>query len=83
MLRVTRSKGAQNMQSAKSQAKFNPLNADLRQQEAAKISRLRALRLAKEAEDREAAARAAASDPPKAVRRRARAAVSDVKPEVA
>jgi hypothetical protein len=63
------------MQSSKSNAKPNPLNADRRQVEAAKTSRLRALRLAKEAEDREAAARVAAADPPKAVRRRVRAAV--------
>jgi hypothetical protein len=72
-----------NMRSTTSNAKPNPQNADLRQREAAKTSRLRALRLAKEAEDREAAARAAASDPPKAVRRRVRAVVSTEKPESA
>jgi hypothetical protein len=62
------------MQSIKSKAKPNPLNADLRQMEAAKTSRLRALRLAKEAEDRESAALAAASEPVKPARRRVRAA---------
>ena len=73
------------MQSSKSKAKSNPpTNAELRQIEAAKTSRLRALRLAKEAEDREAAARAAAADPPKAtLRRRVRAAAGTAKPEAA
>ena len=46
-------------------------NDDPRQAEAAKTSRLRALRLAKEAVDKEAAARAAASQPPKSSRSRA------------
>jgi hypothetical protein len=70
------------MQSSKSKAKPNPPNAELRQIEAAKTNRLRALRLAKEAEDREAAARAAAASPPKtALRRRVRAAANAVKPE--
>ena len=67
-----------------SNAKPNPLNnAERRQSEAAKTSRLRALRLAKEAEDREAAAQVAASNPPTAAKRRVRAAVSDAKPELA
>jgi hypothetical protein len=70
------------MQSSKSKTKPNPANTELRQIEAAKTSRLRALRLAKEAEDREAAAREAAANPPKAaLRRRVRAAASAVKPE--
>jgi len=51
--------------------------------EAAKTNRLRALRLAKEAEDRETAARVAASDPPKAARRRVRAVAGTAKPESA
>ena len=68
------------MQSNTSKAKPNPPNSERRQIEAAKTSRLRALRLAKEAEDREAAARAAASVPPKAARRRVRAAASAAKP---
>ena len=46
-------------------------NDDPRQAEAAKTSRLRALRLAKEAVDKEAAARAAAAQPPKSSRSRA------------
>jgi len=71
------------MQSVKSKAKPNPLNAESRQTEAAKTNRLRALRLAKEAEDRDAAARAAASEPPKPARRRVRAAVNAAKPETA
>ncbi len=61
------------MQSNKSNVKSSSPNAELRQTEAAKTSRLRMLRLAKEAEDRESAARAAASTPPKAARRRVRA----------
>jgi hypothetical protein len=72
------------MQSSKSKAKPNPPNAELRQIEAAKTNRLRALRLATEAEDRETAARAAAANPPKAtLRRRVRAAANAAKPEVA
>jgi hypothetical protein len=71
------------MPTGTSKAKPNPLSAERRQTEAAKTSRLRALRLAKEAEDREAAARAAASEPPKAARRRVRATVSAIKPETA
>jgi hypothetical protein len=43
---------------------------DPRQIEADKTSRLRALRLAKEAQDREAAVRAAAANPSKSKRRR-------------
>jgi hypothetical protein len=50
--------------------KHSPANRDLRQTEADKTSRLRALRLAKEAQDREAAAQAAAANPPKPARRR-------------
>ena len=49
--------------------KFATANRDLQQIEADKISRLRALRLAKEAQDREAAARVVAT-PSKAGRRR-------------
>jgi hypothetical protein len=69
------------MRSTTSNAKSNPLNnTERRQVEAAKTNRLRALRLAKEAEDREAAARLAAADPPKAVRRRVRATADTAKP---
>lgn len=72
------------MRSVTSNAKPIPLNnAEHRQREADKTSRLRALRLAKEAEDREAAARVAASDPPKAAKRRVRPVVGAVKPETA
>jgi hypothetical protein len=69
------------MQSITSKVKPKPLNAEPRQIEAAKTSRLRALRLAKEAEDREAAARAIASDPPKAARRRVRVLAGTAKPK--
>jgi hypothetical protein len=58
----------------KSKAKSGLTSTDPRQIEADKTSRLRALRLAKEAEDREAAARVAAATPPKPTRRRSRAA---------
>lgn len=67
---------AQETQSMTSKAQPIPVGADPRQIEAAKTSRLRALRLAKEAEDREAAARAAAATPSKPVRRRVRAAAA-------
>ena len=50
--------------------KYAPANRPLRQIEADKTSRLRALRLAKEAQDREAAARVAAATPSKPGRRR-------------
>jgi hypothetical protein len=62
------------MQQNKSKTKPIPPNGEQRRLEAAKTSRLRALRLAKEAEDRAAAARAAAAEPPKPARRRVRAA---------
>lgn len=55
----------------KSKAKFIQQNDDPRQAEAAKTSRLRALRLAKEAADKEAAAHAAAMQPAKPSRARA------------
>jgi hypothetical protein len=75
-------RAARNMQPSKSKTKPSPAHTELRRLEAAKTSRLRALRLAKEADDREAAAQAAAAEPPKAtLRRRVRAAVSPVKPE--
>lgn len=51
-------------------SKYGAGNRDLRQIEADKITRLRALRLAKEAQDREAAARAAAASRAKSARRR-------------
>ena len=54
--------------------KHNPASRALQQSEADKTSRLRALRLAKEAQDREAAARAAAANPAKSARRRSREA---------
>ena len=47
---------------AKQKPKFIPVNVEQRQMEAAKINRLRALRLAKEAADQEAAAATAAAD---------------------
>ena len=72
------------MRSTTSNAKSNPPNnTERRQIEAAKTNRLRALRLAKEAEDREEAARVAAAEPPKVVKRRVRAAVGAEKPETA
>jgi hypothetical protein len=75
-------RAARNMQQSKSKTNPSPPQAELRRLEAAKTSRLRTLRLAKEAEDREAAARAAAAEPPKAtLRRRVRAAASPVKAE--
>ncbi len=55
----------------KSKAKLMQANDDPRQAEAAKTSRLRALRLAKEPADKEAAARAVAAQPPKPSRARA------------
>jgi len=51
--------------------KASPPAADAKEVEAAKVARLRALRLAKEAADREAAALAVAAAPPKSRRRRA------------
>ncbi len=59
----------------KSKAKFPAPTNDRRQMEADKTARLRALRLAKEAEDRETAARLAAANP-KTPRRRHRAAAT-------
>jgi hypothetical protein len=56
----------------KTAAKFVPASDTARQTEAAKTSRLRALRLAKEAADKEAAAREAAAKPVKPARRRVR-----------
>jgi hypothetical protein len=55
----------------KNKIKHTAPNNDVRQMEADKTARLRALRLAKEAEDRETAARLAAVNP-KAPRRRSR-----------
>ncbi len=51
--------------------KANPPEKDPREAEAAKMARLRGLRLAKEAADREAARLAAAAAPPKTRVRRA------------
>jgi hypothetical protein len=59
----------------KNKAKLVRAGDDQRQVDAAKTSRLRALRLAKEAADKEAAARAAADNPAKPTRRRAKTAV--------
>lgn len=61
------------MRSIKRQDKPDATYAERRQIEAAKTSRLRTLRLAKEAEDRETAAAAAAANPGKPARRRAAA----------
>lgn len=62
------------MRSMKSKIKAPSANDDLRQMEADKTSRLRALRFAKEAAEREATTLAAAIEPPKPARRRSRAA---------
>jgi hypothetical protein len=61
----------------KSKAKFAPAPNDQRQAEAAKTSRLRTLRLAKEAADKEAAAHEAAANPAKTPKRRVRAAPAE------
>ncbi len=58
----------------KTPAKFVPASDAARQSEAAKTSRLRALRLAKEGADKEAAAQKAAAEAGKSPKRRARAA---------
>lgn len=65
----------------KSKAAPTPPPSQARQDEATKINRLRALRLAKEAADREAAAQAAtlAPEPAKPRRTRVRAAPSAAK----
>ena len=60
-----------------------PPGDDLRQAEAAKTSRLRALRLAKEAADKETAAREAAAKPAKSPRRRVRTALPAGQAELA
>jgi hypothetical protein len=65
----------------KTAAKFVPASDAARQTEAAKTSRLRALRLAKEAADKEAAAREAAAKPVKPQRRRVRATETAAPPE--
>ena len=57
-------------------SKFTPASDSVRQAEAAKTSRLRALRLAKEAEDKETAAREAAVAAAQPKRRRARTAAA-------
>ena len=69
----------------KTKAKPTPASDDPRQAEAAKTSRLRALRLAKEAADKEAAAlaAAAAASAVKPARRRVRAAPRVAQPEPA
>jgi hypothetical protein len=54
----------------KTKAKLNPATDQRRQTEADKTSRLRALRLAKEAAEKEAAVREAAAKPAKPARRR-------------
>ena len=59
-----------------SKSKFTPPSDSARQAEAAKTSRLRALRLAKEAEDKETAAREAAVAAAQPKRRRARTAAA-------
>jgi hypothetical protein len=56
----------------KTAAKFVPASDAARQTEAAKTSKLRALRLAKEAADKETAAQEAAAKPAKSPRRRVR-----------
>jgi hypothetical protein len=60
--------------SMKTKSRPNPLGDNAQQAEAAKTSRLRALRLAKEAADKEAAAIEAAAKPAKPAKRRVRAA---------
>ena len=64
----------------KSKPKFIPASDDQRQAEAAKTSRLRALRLAKEAADKEAAALEAAAKAAKPPKRRVRAAPREDQP---
>ena len=54
----------------KTRAKFVPLGQESRHAEAAKTARLRALRLAKEAADKEAAVQLAAASPRKTARSR-------------
>ncbi len=58
----------------KAKPKANPVNDERRQLEAAKTTRLRALRLAKEATEREEAAREAAANAVKPAKRRVRVA---------
>lgn len=67
----------------KSKAKPTPAGDDQRQAEAAKTSRLRALRLAKEAAEKEAAAREVAANSAKPARRRVRAVLRADQPESA
>lgn len=67
----------------KTKAKVTPANDDARQAEAAKTSRLRALRLAKEAAEKQAADREAAANAGKAPKRRVRAALPADRPEPA
>lgn len=57
----------------KSKSSQAPAGDDPRQMEAAKTNRLRALRLAKEAAEKDEAAREAAAKPVKPAKRRARA----------
>jgi hypothetical protein len=64
----------------KSKPRPNSPGDDTRQAEAAKTSRLRALRLAKEAADKEAAAREAAAKPMKPTKRRAKATLAEDQP---
>ncbi len=65
------------MQPMKTKTKATAAADDPRQMEAAKTSRLRALRLAKEADEKEAAALAAAAKSAKPASRRARATVRE------
>ena len=58
----------------KTKAKISPVTDERRQIEAAKTSRLRALRLAKEAAEKEAAAQDALANSGKAAKRRVRTA---------
>jgi len=66
-------------------SKTKPASAgdESRQAEAAKTSRLRALRMAKEAADKEAAALEAAANAAKPAKRRVRAAPRQAQPEPA
>jgi hypothetical protein len=61
----------------KTKPRPNSLVEDAQQAQAAKTSRLRALRLAKEAADKEAADREAAAKPAKPAKRRAKAPAED------
>ena len=73
--------GASRSMHMKTKFRPDPVSNDRRQAEAAKTSRLRGLRLAKEAAEKEAAAHKAAANPDKPARSRVRAAIKPDHPE--